>query len=75
MTIKHISMTESRAVFKLGDIYIVVETTSNDKVRNFQNGLIVETLLNKECENADMSLHNIHEIVADCRNISVVMIE
>lgn len=75
MQLKTISVNEKRAVFKLDETYIVVETNSDDKIRNFQNGLIIETLLDKEHTNSDMSPHNIHEIVAECRNISIIMID
>ena len=74
MQIKNLSLNENYATFKLGETYIVVETNSNDKVRNFQNGLIIETLLEKEHTGADMSLHNINEIVSECRNTTVIII-
>ena len=75
MQIKNLSLNENYATFKLGETYIVVETNSNDKVRNFQNGLIIETLLEKEHTGTDMSLHNINEIVSECRNTTVIIID
>lgn len=75
MQIKNISINEHHATFKLGETYIVVETNSDDKVRNFQNGLIIETLLEREHTGADMSPHNILEIVSECRCVSVMIID
>lgn len=75
MQIKNISINEHYATFRLGETYIVVETNSDDKVRNFQNGLIIETLLDREHTGADMSPHNIHEIIAECRRVSVIIID
>lgn len=75
MKIEKCAVNEDYATFKLGDAYIVVEVNSNDKVRNFQNSLIIETLLEKEHTGADMSLHNISEIVLECRNTTVIIID
>lgn len=75
MTIKHLTLNENHAVFKLGEDYIVVETNTGNKARDFQNTLIAEELLDKEHTQADMSMHNVKEIIDKFRQTTVLIIE
>lgn len=75
MQIKHLTLNENRAVFKLGEDHIVVETNTGNKARDFQNTLIAEELLYREHINADISMHNVKEIVTKFRQVTVLIIE
>lgn len=75
MQIKHLTLNENHAIFKLGEDYIIVETNTGKKSRDFQNTLIAEELLDKEQTQEDMSLHNVNEIVDKFRQVTVLVIE
>lgn len=78
MHIQHINSFGSNkdcCTFKLGDDYIVVETNTGTKEHDFQNQLIVEELVYLEETRADVSLHNIREIVDKFRQTTVLFID
>lgn len=58
--------------FKLGDNYLVVEYTHEDKIMNFQNGLITKALLARV--KTHISFDEINKIIFAMRNTQVSFI-
>lgn len=71
MQLERLILNENRTVFKLGENYIIVETNTGNKVRDFQNTLIAEELFNK----GNVDMHNVNEIVDKFRQTVVLVIE
>lgn len=71
MQLERLILNENRTVFKLGENYIIVETNTGNKVRDFQNALIAEELFNR----GNVDMHNVNEIIDKFRQTVVLVIE
>ena len=72
MVLELITDNDNFTTFKLGDTYLVVEYTHEDKVMNFQNGLITKAL--RARAKTHISFDEINKIIFAMRNIQVSFI-
>lgn len=72
MVLELITNNDNFTTFKLGDNYLVVEYTHEDKVMNFQNGLITKALLARV--RTYISFDEINKIIFAVRNVQVSFI-